>query len=265
MDILYIIGKDCSKCDNFELRASLRSIEKYGKNVGKVYVAGYCPEWLSDEVVKIPCDGIYAEPQNPHEKHINITSALLYAIDHSDIGEEFLVSMDDHFYVRDVDFDAYPYYCKVCSYGEGVDKTLLPSSAKRQDEPYRHFLVDTNALCLNHGISNYNFSLHRNMHCSRKILMECRHIVEQMIAEGHIAEIWAFTNNWQYTHYGMEITHVKDVKINNGGEWWKTDPRNTEVFSTVDFKGHSGLHILIEGLFPNKCKYELNKEEISNE
>ena len=262
MDILYIIKKGASKCNDFELRTSLRSIAKHGKNIGKVYVVGHCPEWLSDEVVRIPYDGIYAEPQNQHEKHINITSALLYAIDHSDIGEEFLVSMDDHFYVRDVDFDNYPYYCKVCSYGEGENKMFLPSSAKRSDEPYRHFLVDTNALCLSHRINNCNLTLHRNMHCSRRIVAECRNIIEQMIANGHIAEMWSFLNNWQYTHYGMEIVPVKDVKVNGGNEWWKTDPRNTEVFSTVDFKDHSGLHVLIGGLFPDVCKYE---KEVSNE
>ena len=32
MDILYIIGENCSKCNYNELRYSLRSIEKYGKN-----------------------------------------------------------------------------------------------------------------------------------------------------------------------------------------------------------------------------------------
>lgn len=44
MDILYIVGKGRSLCDNKELRYSLRSLAKYGKNIDRIFVAGYCPE-----------------------------------------------------------------------------------------------------------------------------------------------------------------------------------------------------------------------------
>ena len=53
MDILYIVG-NFSKCDDWEFRFSLRSIDKYGKNIGRVFVCGYCPDWLSDNIIKIP-------------------------------------------------------------------------------------------------------------------------------------------------------------------------------------------------------------------
>jgi len=56
MDIVYLMGEGYSKCNYNELRYSLRSIDKYGKNVDRVYVIGYCPEWLSDEIIKIPLD-----------------------------------------------------------------------------------------------------------------------------------------------------------------------------------------------------------------
>ena len=42
MDILYIVKN--SAANNMELKCSLRSIEQFGKNVGKIYVCGYCPE-----------------------------------------------------------------------------------------------------------------------------------------------------------------------------------------------------------------------------
>ncbi|MBR0299772.1 MAG: hypothetical protein IJQ93_05590, partial [Bacteroidales bacterium] len=61
MDILYIVGAGCSRCNDFELRMSLRSIAMYGKNVGRVFVCGHCPDWLSDEVVKLPLDTVPAE------------------------------------------------------------------------------------------------------------------------------------------------------------------------------------------------------------
>ena len=57
MDIVYIIGKG-SKWNNQELKYSLRSIAKYGINIGKVFIVGYKPNFVSDEVIYIPCDDI---------------------------------------------------------------------------------------------------------------------------------------------------------------------------------------------------------------
>lgn len=262
MDILYIIGKDCSKCDNFELRISLRSVAKYGKNVGRVYVAGYCPDWLSEDVVKIPFEQPYpTEEITNHKKACNIASTLLYVIDNSDISDEFLVSMDDHIYTRGIDFNAYPMYAKIASYGEGKDKTLLPSTAKEKDASYKKFLVDTNDILLGLGLPTRNYALHRNMHMSRVFLNENREAIESMISEGNIAEIFVWYGNYKNGEYKA----IKDVLVHGGSEWWKTDSRETEVFSVTDFGDHSGLHVLLSGLFPTKCKYELKEEEISNE
>ena len=52
-DVVYVVGKPDKCKDNYMLRASLRSIAKYGKNIGRVIVAGYPPDWLSDAVVKV--------------------------------------------------------------------------------------------------------------------------------------------------------------------------------------------------------------------
>jgi len=113
MDILYLVGEGYSKCNYNELRYSLRSIEKYGKNVDRVYVVGYCPEWLSDEIIKIPLDSQSLKHSGITEKHINFITSILYVVDNTDIGNEFLISMDDHFYIRETDFNNYPIYAKI--------------------------------------------------------------------------------------------------------------------------------------------------------
>jgi hypothetical protein len=253
MDILYILGKNCSKCDNFELKASLRSIEKYGKNVDKIYVAGWIPDWISDNVIKIPFEQPYAIHEGAtHTKACNIAATLLHVIDNSDISDEFLVSMDDHIYVREVDFDNYPMHAKVIGYGEGKDKTLLPTRKKPNIEAYRHFLVDTNNKLKELGLSTRNYTPHRNLHMSRHFLKENRVMIEEMIHNAKIAEIFCWYGNWK----GGEYLPVRDIKIGAGSEWWRTNPKETEVFSTRDFNKNSGLYTLIEGLFPHKSKYE---------
>lgn len=256
MDILYIIGEGCSLCNNKELRYSLRSIERHGKGISRVFVAGYCPPWLSDKVVKVPFiqpyprEGVQVSPDRMSLKHANILATLLQVVDNTDIGEEFLVSMDDHIYVRDVDFDKYPFYVK-----KFRENNLLPESGHTS---YRRFLAATRKRCEADLITAYYLCPHRNMHCSRKTISDCRTLLEEIVATPLPVESFAYLLNYRYTKdadFTMEV--AKDVKVYNGADWWMTDSKTTEVFSTGDFLSGSGLDILIEGLFRDKCKYEL--------
>ena len=257
MDILYIIGEGCSQCNNNELRYSLRSIEKYGKGVDRVFVVGYCPEWLSDEVIKIPFKQPHAKKEqnevedqiNLSRKHANIAASLLYAVDNSDIGDEFLVSMDDHFYIKNVDFDHYPFYCKICG-----DDNKFPTEGETQ---YRKLLAATRRECERDGLSAYYFCIHRNMHLSRKSINECRDILEADIKKPRPLETFGYLINYRYTKdkdFKIRFTH--DCKLLGGCDWWMADPNKTEVISTADFKEGTGLDCLLNGLFINKSKYE---------
>lgn len=106
MDVLYVIGSG-STHGNEELRYSLRSLARYGKGLGRVYIAGVCPEWVNTDVVThIPCDDPY------DKKAKNILHKVLCAIDHSDLPNEFLMSSDDIFHVSQQDLNNYPYYHK---------------------------------------------------------------------------------------------------------------------------------------------------------
>ena len=54
MDILYIVKGGATGGTDDELRCSLRSLARYGRGVGRVFVAGGPPAWLSDAVVRVP-------------------------------------------------------------------------------------------------------------------------------------------------------------------------------------------------------------------
>lgn len=255
MDILYIVGKGLSSCNNNELRYSLRSVEKYGINVDRVFVAGYCPDWLSNNVVKVPFEQPY--PMNIKYsdvmerlacKHANIISTILYTIDNTDIGDEFLVSMDDHFYIRDVDFNNYPYYVK----GEGKLKELPVEG----ESDYARYMASTRQFLKERGLSVYYLVPHRNMHCSRRIFEECRNTINTCIKNKVPIEYLCYLLNYQYTKYGFELIPTKDVKVKNGFEWYKLNPEYTEVFSTVDYTPYSRLDDMIRSLYKNKSKYE---------
>lgn len=249
MDILYIVGKGRSKCDNYDLRYSLRSIEKFGKNVDRIFVAGYCPEWLSDEIVKVPYEQPY---DNPHitEKHLNLLSTVLYVIDNTDINDDFLISMDDHYYIRETDFDNYPYYAKIVK----GDTELKPG--KNPPNRYGQFILSTNCFLKSLDLPTYFFCPHRNMHLSRPIINECRNILERIMFEKLDVEPWAFLINYAYSKNPFTITPIKDIKVKDETQWYKVNPENSEVFSTSDFEINSKLDILMKELYPNKSKYE---------
>lgn len=73
VDIVYAVGKGSKDIDDKPLRWSLRSVEKFAKNVGRVIVAGYPPDWLSDEAIKVPFE-------QTHRKHVNMLLTIAEAV-----------------------------------------------------------------------------------------------------------------------------------------------------------------------------------------
>ena len=72
VDIVYVVGKGAKDNDDRPLRWSLRSVQMFAKNVGKVIVAGYPPDWLSDEAIKVPFE-------QTHRKHVNMLLTIAEA------------------------------------------------------------------------------------------------------------------------------------------------------------------------------------------
>lgn len=256
MDILYFLKKGRSKCDDFELRCSLRSIEKFGKNVGRVFVVGHCPDWLSDEVIKIPYE------VNPDgKKHKNLHSQLLYAIRNSDIGindnGEFLISMDDHFYIKTVDFHNYPFYVKNKDF-----PTELNSDPKKRH--YDKILINTDNFCQHHNLPSIFSTIHRNMHMNRYVIEEMGELNDLIISESEPeVEGFCIVQNYRHKYHYTILTPANDLKlftlIDKGSfsvKRFRESYKNVHVFSTKDFNNGSEFYILLKKLYPNKSKYE---------
>ena len=155
MDILYVIGRG-SRWDNNELRYSLRSIERFGKNIGNVYVVGYCPGFIDKSFVTwIPCTDAYSD------KHKNILRCIERAVAQSDISDDFLLSSDDHFYIKDTDFDKYPYF----------RKGALPDHIEPNDTcvSYHTSLVSTYKVLKAAGLTTHKFCWHGNTHFNKTL------------------------------------------------------------------------------------------------
>jgi len=92
--------------DGWDLRMSLRSHAANMANIGRVVVAGEPPDWLSDDVVRVPCD-------SPHpRKQQNILRAILSAMAEGAVTGPCLYASDDHFVLTPYDADTLPWFSR---------------------------------------------------------------------------------------------------------------------------------------------------------
>lgn len=259
MDILYLVGNG-SKCFDYELRFSLRSLEKYGKNIDRIFVCGHCPEWLSDKVIKI--EKPVTNSTNNNDKNKNIYRDLLYAVEHTDIGlndnGEFLISMDDHFYCKETDFNNYPFYVK--NYSKRKCGYMLPLEYEHgfKCESYQKLLVSTANFLNDRGYSYINFTLHRNMHMNRYFIEDMKELNEEIFSNNDIfVEGAAVALNYRYTKEQFYYIVCEDIKTNNVNRLQKIiNDEETHVFSTDDFAFKSRIFNFLMRLYPEKSIYE---------
>lgn len=251
MDILYVIGQGSRWQDN-ELRYSLRSLCKYGRNVGRIFIAGYLPVFINPEsVTYIKCRDEYKA------KHHNILRCIEKAVETAPISSEFLYSSDDHFYIKETDFDHYPYYLR-----PGEDK-LLPSRYEKDEKhnSYRSSLISTHQLLSSHNLPVYRFSWHGNTHFNRKLFNAP--LMKQMRRESYGYEYGCEPTcmmlNYQYSVKPFDITLRSDLKfqtLRSDKEGFMDRIGDRECFSIGD--GSLGKYPIevLQKLFPHPSRYE---------
>ena len=168
MDILYLVGPD-SGHDNRELRWSLRSVAKFAAPVGRVIVAGYPPEWLSDEVVRFPT------PDNQGDyKFVCIQRKLFAALDAGVVTGEFLVACDDHFYSKPFNIDATPfYYRRLCL------RRFEDTNDDAGGAGYRQCLHETRELLVRNGYTARDCASHCNFRIRAEDAPAVRALIEK--------------------------------------------------------------------------------------
>lgn len=247
MDILYILGTG-SRHDNIEVRMSLRSIAKYGRNVGRVIVAGDPPEWMSDEVVKVPIPVKYSR------KHHEMMHRIQYCVMNNIVDGEFLVSSDDHFYVKETDFDNYPYYYK---------SLALRNTAIQGERCYGYHmsLKQTRELLERHHLPIVNYEQHCNTHIHARIFKEYQDILNESYAlERGSPPTTLAMNIWRTTDYApKEIVKRADIKIKaaNSAQNIMAMIGQNECFSIGDsiFATPAIMEFFLSQ-YPEKSKYE---------
>lgn len=146
-DVVYVLGAG-SPWDNNELRYSLRSLEAFLTNVGRVYVVGHCPAWLTD-VVHLPF------PDRHGCKERNIMLKMAYACGHPDLSEYFLSIHDDHFALAPQSASDIPNWA-------GTSLGHLAKSVG-QGNNWREAVINTDQALQSRGMTTHNFDIHLPM------------------------------------------------------------------------------------------------------
>lgn len=244
MDILYVVGTGSLWQDN-ELRYSLRCLAQYGINVGRVFIVGHKPAFVSDEVTHIPCDDPY------DMAHKNILHKVLYAIEHSDIAPHFLISSDDHFYINFTDFDKLPVYYRNLTIPDGIP-------FNQQTNPYFHSLVETRKLLERHGLPIFQTNPHCNTHFDVEMYRAHKDIFDECFTLKHGGELNCVMGNLLIAA-GAQPEFFHDSKVSgkyNTQAAFMARIQDANCVSGTPRIGNTYLANWLIRHFPNKCRFE---------
>lgn len=243
IDVLYTIGPaECSAGGaNRELRWSLRSLAKYGRNVGRVVVVGYPPDWLSDEVVRLP-----VERPAGLEKDAVIFHNVMAAIDAGAVSGRFLLSSDDHFLSAPFDMERTPLWQR--------KNNFIPTYAEcRGGDGYRRVLDQTRRVLLASGYGIVKCNPHRNTLCDSRCAPELERLLATAPARNVGIEFNCAMGNVMHAVFGLPFERMHDWKVP------AFDPRAVEAgaFSIRDRAlADPKLLAWFAAEFGEPCRYE---------
>ena len=126
MDVVIPLGK--TRTDYLDLRYCLRSLEKFGKGLGNIFLVGEKPNWIAKVYWVAGSDD-----RDEKWKERNIWRKIKRACLLQQLSENFIMFNDDHILIEEVDLENYPYYYKGTCYGSMLKKCI---QVQGYDEPY---------------------------------------------------------------------------------------------------------------------------------
>lgn len=234
MDVLYILGKG-SPFHNEELRYSLRSLERFGKNIDRLILVGEKPKFLDySKVVHLPFN-------ETGVKDYRIASKILHACTTGTVTGDFLFCNDDFFFQKPFDCNTFPYYQK----GQLLHGKAI-TAYQCHLEATRDYLISKNKP-----------TLHFDVHCP--IIYNADRFIK-------LTQDWEFSKNTiglvvksvYANSYFIKGTDYRDVKLKQ-----LIDQRDyaltqlNECFSIYDHAWKHGVEAYLMKQFPDKSTWEL--------
>jgi hypothetical protein len=238
MDIVYALGSG-SLHDNFEIRYSLRSIEKHLSGVGNVFIVGELPDFLTN-VIHIP----EVDEKSPIWKDRNIFRKLLLACQQNEISESFLFFNDDHYCIDDLEADKIPYYYR-------ENDMLRTITITRKDTSWKQSLINTREYLTMNGYDVKMFDMHTPIIYEKSKFLKLKELD------------WEKDNGYGIKSLYCNMHRIKG-ELHKDNRWF---PRHENIlvlnsrlknkpFISTSPEIPDIQKKIIQTLFPNKSKYE---------
>lgn len=228
IDIVYVLGNG-SKHNNSELKYSLRGVEMFLKNVGRVFVVGSCPQSVRN-LIHLPCKDTHDVPD------MNIRDKIMTACKSDFVADDFLFMNDDHFLLKPFDVTKFPNFHK----GD-IMKAIEPRSM----DPYRKRLQNTYNQLKAKGLNTLNFDIHTPILYNKRKFLDMVKQFDWKVDQGLV--IKSLYGNF----YDLKTVEAKDYKI--AGE--SQIELDTAVFSTHATISQQ-LQRYLQNRYPKPSQYE---------
>ena len=248
-DVVYLLAKSAW---NEEIRYSLRSFERHFPDLGQVWIAGYLPPYLDPNAVRHVPEPEMARPgvfvESIARRRLND--------DLPGLSEDYLVSDDDHYCLRDVTIDDFdPLWIE--------DLSQLPN---RGTGAWQLMLWRTFDLLVHMGYPAHNYESHTPTVLNRARYAEVAdrfvNIERAALHRFHgVCTITAYWNivgvpggrRWAREHR----VGFTDKSANADEEMISRQLRNRTFLFHNDRGLNAPLKTVIAQLFPDKSRFEL--------
>lgn len=153
-----------SQFKNCELRYSLRSLEKYGKGISRVFVVGHDPGFLSSKVIHLK------SPVFEVGKEARIAVKIQWAFENSNLSDEILFGNDDYFFTKTFDARTVPFYQRgpLLNSATSVRRPVPPGDTW-VPEPHQKLLQATHDALKSANLPAISYELHCPIRYKRSI------------------------------------------------------------------------------------------------
>lgn len=235
IDVVYPLGNGSPNSDN-EIRYSIRSLEKYGRNYKDIYIIGKFPHWGNQRIKHFG----FKETKT---KALNILDKIYFACNVPEISDTFLYINDDHILLKETDLSKYPYY-----YNDDDAKSIIES--RPISDNYRKIIEET----INNKDYKHYFDIHTPMLINKKQFIEMYNNVNFAgSSEGLlIKSMYCGYNNINGVEKSDIILRQKHECFN-----LKQKLKNEHIFSFHDEAVCQDLVDFLHNILPDKSEYEL--------
>jgi hypothetical protein len=244
MDLVYVIGP--TQGDSNELKYSLRSVEKYGKNHGKIIIVGHLPNWIDkSNVIHIPEDFNFY-------KERNIMECVRLVCKDDRVSNDFIFMNDDFFLKSKTNFKKLPTYIRpydLHHYVWSENRTHLRWAK------YTRIIEKTHNVLVSKGLPILTYDIHLPMPINKSKYLEAMYHFDW-----NCPFKMGFTARSIYGNFhSIPGTVTDDVKINKMVTFEGTLRvlENKQFFSTGEIRDTQNMLKVFEHLYPNKSKYEI--------